>query len=290
MHEALLEPRIEHSDDSAEMKCAAVAGGSCVLYTSRCPGKATPNEDSAIIIPRGERAAVLAVADGVGGMRGGELASRIVLQALRDSVGECGDGEGSLRTAILNGIDAANRAVLALGIGAASTLVVVELEGQSIRPYHIGDSMILNVGQRGKIKLQTISHSPVGFAIESGLLDPAAAMLHSQRHVVSNVIGSPDMRIEIGSAVEMDQRDTLILASDGLSDNLHVKEIIEYVRKGALDEGVNAMTVESRRRMISQRPGRPSKPDDMTVIVYRPVKPAKAKLSRGKSKRAAGAA
>ena len=63
-------------------------------------------------------------------------------------------------------------------------------------------------------------------------------MHHSQRHVVSNVIGSPDMRIEIGSAIEMDLRDTLVLASDGLSDNLHVTEIVEYVRKGPLEQGL----------------------------------------------------
>lgn len=290
MHEALLEPRADDSVESPETKSVAVASGFCVVHTSRCPGKTTPNEDSAIIIPRGEHAAVFAVADGVGGLRGGEVASRMALQALRESIDESPKSVDSLRTAILNGIDAANRAVLELGIGAASTLVVVELEDSSIRPYHVGDSMILNVGQRGKIKLQTISHSPVGFAVESGLLDENEAMHHSQRHVVSNVIGTPNMRIEIGSAIEMDQRDTLILASDGLSDNLHVGEIIEYIRKGPLEEGLNAMTTESRRRMVSTRQGRPSKPDDMTIIAFRPTKPTVQKTApRRKSKRTTAA-
>ena len=121
------------------------------------------------------------------------------------------------------------------------------------------------------------------------MLDETEAMHHSQRHVVSNVVGIPDMRIEIGSPIEMDQRDTLILASDGLSDNLHVSEIVDYIRKGPLEEGLNAMTTESRRRMVSSRQGRPSKPDDMTIIAFRPTKPTTQKTTRRKTKRTSGA-
>ena len=43
------------------------------------------------------------------------------------------------------------------------------------------------------------------------------ALNHQQRHVVSNFVGSDDMRIEVGSFMELAERDTLIIASDGLT-------------------------------------------------------------------------
>lgn len=88
--------------------------------------------------------------------------------------------------------------------------------------------------------------------------------------MISNVIGSSDMRIEMGSAVEMARRDTLILASDGLSDNLHASEIVECVRKGPLSEVTGSLVKLARERMESARDGYPSKPDDLSFAVFRP--------------------
>ena len=47
------------------------------------------------------------------------------------------------------------------------------------------------------MKTQTIPHSPVGYAIEAGVLNEQDAMAHSQRHIVSNLIGSHDVRIDL---------------------------------------------------------------------------------------------
>ena len=82
---------------------------------------------------------------------------------------------------------------------------------------------------RGRVKLQTISHSPVGYAVESGMLDDQEAMHHEERHVVSNIIGTPEMRIEIGPPIDLATYDTLLVATDGLADNLHIEEIIERI-------------------------------------------------------------
>ena len=131
-----------------------------------------------------------------------------------------------LRTAILNGIEAANEAVMALGNGSATTLTVVTIEGLIVRSYQIGDSEALVVGQRGAIKLQTTAHSPTGFAVEAGFLDQREALHHEERHLVSNFLGSPDMRIDVGAGVELQSRDTVMIASDGLMDNVHLDEIM----------------------------------------------------------------
>ncbi len=265
----------------AEAQMAEVAafdflGGTAAVFTTRSPQKETANEDVAALWPTGPNSGILAVADGLGGHAGGERASRLAIETIGRSVlAEVASAQGQappeqLRGAILDGIETANRAVRELATGAATTLALVDIQAGTIRPYHVGDSVILVTGQRGKLKLQTISHSPVGYAVEAGLMEEEDAIHHESRHVISNVIGSDEMRIEIGAPLEMAARDTLLLASDGLLDNLLPTEIVEFIRSGPLDRGVAAMIAEVQARMEGKNGAGPSKPDDLTVIAYRP--------------------
>ncbi len=247
------------------------AGGEICYFTARAPGKESPNEDTLGLIPWGEHGGVLVVCDGLGGQPSGADASRTAAACLADSIAAAPPGNGGLREAILDGIEKANRSVTGLGVGAATTLVLLEIQGTLIRPYHVGDSMILVSGQRGRIKLQTVSHSPVGYAVEAGFLDAQEAMHHAERHLISNMIGTPDMRIEIGTAVELARRDTALLASDGLFDNLHLDEIVERMRCGPINTGANALRLDSLARMTGAASDMPSKPDDLSFILYRPV-------------------
>jgi serine/threonine protein phosphatase PrpC len=246
-----------------------IAGGVAALYSKRSPGKETPNEDAVAVIPTGPDSGVLAVADGLGGAPAGRQASSLALQCLARAVGKAAREEAAIRSGILNGFESANEEVLALALGAATTLTVAEFDGRLVRHYHVGDSFFLLTGQRGKIKMQSIPHSPVGYAVESGLLDATDAMHHEERHMISNVIGSVDMRIEVGSAVELAPRDTLVIASDGLSDNLHMQEIVDCIRKGPLDKIAEDLARRALERMEGKVDDEPSKPDDMTFSVFR---------------------
>jgi serine/threonine protein phosphatase PrpC len=253
-----------------------VARGLAVVASRTAPEKTSPNEDNAAVIPLGENQAVLLVADGLGGHAAGELASRMAIEqmeeALRQRVEESDgplDAE-QLRSAIIAGIDRANHAILELGTGAATTLCVAEIRGDTVRVYHIGDSAIMLVGQRGKMKFQTLAHSPVGYAVEAGLLDEKDAIHHEERHLISNVLGSTEMRIEMGPSRKMSLRDTLLLTSDGLLDNLLTDEIVARCRKGPLPKGVEQLMTEAFKRMERGPNGtKPSKPDDLTVVAFR---------------------
>jgi serine/threonine protein phosphatase PrpC len=255
-----------------EDSCFAIAGGVAALYSKQSPDKETPNEDAVAIIPTGPDSGVFAVADGLGGAPAGQQASSLAIQCLARSVTQAAGKDSAIRSGILNGFESANEEVLALAMGAATTLTVVEFDGRLVRHYHVGDSFFLLTGQRGKIKMQSIPHSPVGYAVESGLLDETDAMHHEDRHVISNVIGSADMRIEVGSAIELARRDTLLVASDGLSDNLHMPEIVECIRKGSLASIAEALSSRARGRMEGTDSDEPSKPDDMTFAVFRLAK------------------
>ena len=129
---------------------------------------------------------------------------------------------------------------------------------------------MLLFGQRGRLKLQTVSHSPVGFALEAGVLDEDEAMQHAERHVVSNVMGSPEMRIEVGAARRLAQHDTAVVASDGLFDNLHTDEVVEMARTGTPAQAARSLVKAARGRMQRERSDRPSKLDDLTLILFRP--------------------
>jgi serine/threonine protein phosphatase PrpC len=246
-----------------------VAGGTAVAYSCREPGKETENEDSVAVIPYGPGAAALVVADGAGGLPAGKRASLTAVTTLAESLQSAMDKTTLLRTAILNGIEAANDAVLGLANGSATTMTVITIEGLIARSYQIGDSEAIIVGQRGLVKLQTTAHSPTGFAVEAGFLDEREALHHEERHLVSNFLGTSDMRIDVGATVKLNPFDTIIVASDGLMDNVHVDEILECIRKGPLAAAVGCTVELATQRMQATHEGQPSKPDDLSIIVFR---------------------
>lgn len=248
---------------------AEVAGGMALAYSRRDPLKDSENEDTVAIIRYGPGAAALVVADGAGGLPAGKRASLTAVTTLAESLHASMNETALLRTAILNGIEAANTGVLGLGNGSATTMTVITIEGTIARSYQVGDSEAIVVGQRGAIKLQTTAHSPTGFAVEAGFLDEREALHHEERHLVSNFIGTSDMRIDVGATIELNPRDTIVVASDGLMDNVHVDEIVECVRKGPLSDAGACAIALAEERMRGAREGQPCKPDDLSLILFR---------------------
>jgi len=243
--------------------------GDVCVRSLRSPDKDTPNEDAAAVIQVGPDSLVLAVADGVGGTPAGREASNAAVQTLSRVLGRSDDQQ--LRPAILDAVEEANQAVLGLARGAATTLVVAQLTAASLRCYHVGDSELLAVGQRGRIKQRVVPHSPTGFAVEAGLLDADEAVQHDQRHVLFNVIGSPQMRVEVGPALQLAVHDTVLLASDGLFDNLFVDEIVDSIRIGPLVDAADRLVERARARMNGDGAAdQPCKPDDLTIVLFRP--------------------
>jgi serine/threonine protein phosphatase PrpC len=261
--------RILTDADMREGELLPFARGEVALYSARSPEKNGKNEDAAALILIDSEQGVLAVADGVGGQAGGESAAEIALRHLESAIAAADLPTRTLRGAILDGVEEGNEAVRALGIGAATTLVVAEIAGDTLRPYHVGDSAVLVVGQRSKIKLQTVSHSPVGYALESGLLEEDEALHHDERHLISNMVGSAAMRIEVGSPIRLAPRDTVLLATDGLLDNLSLQEIVDGIRTGPLARVVQNLARTCGQRMRSPEGGHPSKPDDTTFLLFR---------------------
>lgn len=227
------------------------------------PGRVGPNEDAALVVADGD-AAVLVVADGAGGYGGGELASAAAIDSVSQSLDE--DGKLPLRARILNGVERAHARLVPTG--AATTLVVVEVAEGAMRTYHVGDSGVLVCGGRGRIKRQTIAHSPTGYGVESGLLSEHEALTHGERHVVSNLLGLEPMSIEVGLPLQLAPRDTVVIASDGLFDNVFPDEIAALAHRGPLARACGALA-----RLVAERMDgdpAPGKVDDLTLVLVRP--------------------
>ena len=266
----LVSPLMLLAADSSLTGPVPLAGGKVVACSVRCPGAARVNEDAVAVVPVGPQAGVLLVADGVGGGRAGEVAARIALETVVAALAGVETSESALRGAVLDGIERANEAVLELGLGAGTTLAAVALAGDRARPLHVGDSDILLFGQRGRLHHQSVAHGPTGFAVEAGVLEPEDAVHHDERHLVSNLVGSREMRIEIGPALAPAVRDTLLLASDGVTDNVYVSELVDLLRLGSLPAAAAALAALVRERMAGGGGADlPCKPDDFSFLIYR---------------------
>jgi len=83
------------------------------------------------------------------------------------------------------------------------------------------------------------------------------------------MVGSSASRVEVGSAVKLAPKDTVLLGTDGLFDNLHIGEIVERLRLGSFADLMNALAEACRARMLKPEADHPSKPDDLTVVAFR---------------------
>ena len=95
-------------------------------------------------------------------------------------------------------------------------------------------------------------------------------MIHPTRHVINNLIGMPDMWIDIGRPIQLADRDTVILASDGLWDNLYRDEVVGLVGNRSLMAAANGILRMAADRMKLELGSEFGKPDDLSFILYRP--------------------
>ncbi|NRA43779.1 MAG: protein phosphatase 2C domain-containing protein [Oligoflexales bacterium] len=208
----------------------------------RNPGSKV-TEDSVGLFLFEDGSLVCGVADGIGGHRSGEKASRFAIEALHKHLK---DQSFSLMKRMTLSFEDANQKVLDLGSGAGSTLVVGSLHDSYGRFYHAGDSIGVLLGGRGKVKYETTAHCPYGLGVEAGLINAEAheTVPEDLKYMVTNYIGRPDLRIEVATQQKLHKMDRIFLFSDGLSDNFRLNEmpvsqrpseICSFVAKHALE-------------------------------------------------------
>lgn len=175
------------------------------------------NEDRILDCP--ERG-LWAVADGMGGHRGGDVAAEIVIAALRE-VSAMTDKPS--HRCIESALRRANQRIRAHALSAGgiigSTVVVLHMVGDRARLLWVGDSRGYRI-RADRFEQLTRDHSLVQELMDAGAISSEMAATHPQANVVTRALGV-DAEVEIETRTfQALPSDILLLCSDGLSRSL----------------------------------------------------------------------
>lgn len=120
------------------------------------------------------------------------------------------------------------------GMGSTITLVWISEPGQDgisrLTCGHVGDSRCY-VYSQGVLEQITSDHSVVGALLRSGNITSLEARVHPKKHVLTQALGSPDVKIELISR-DLEPGSLVLLCTDGLSDLVDDSQIANILQKG----------------------------------------------------------
>jgi serine/threonine protein phosphatase PrpC len=189
------------------------------------------------------RLGVAVLADGMGGLRAGEVASATAVDAVMQYLLEHTEQLNPLEigTTLRAALERANRRVYSLAdsrrefYGMGTTLVVGALHDGQFIAAHIGDSRAYRY-REGSLARLTSDHSLVQQLVEQGILSPAEARRAPNRNIVTRAVGIEiDVECDL---IEVDARDgdVFLLCSDGLTDMLDDAAIARVCAAHAEDD------------------------------------------------------
>jgi PPM family protein phosphatase len=215
----------------------------------------TRNEDSFLV-----DAPLYVVADGMGGHRGGDVASKLTVQTLRTARPAWGPPGGEL----LDAVRSANRVVYERSAadrelrGMGTTVTALQVAGDAGRIVHVGDSRAYLL-RDGALQQLTQDHTLVQQMVDEGQLDPDDAERHPARHIMTRALGvDPEVQID-ELTLDLHAGDRLLLCSDGLSGMLMSDDIEDLLAR----DGDPQETAEALVALAVERGGE----DNVTVVV-----------------------
>ncbi len=215
------------------------------------------NEDNLVLA-----SPVFAVADGMGGARAGEVASRIAAETFRDPRDQSRTPEQQLEHVAQE----ANRRIYELALrdqsrrGMGTTLTATLVAGDAVSVGHVGDSRAYRL-RDGELVQLTQDHSLVAELERSGQLTPEAAEHHPQRSIITRALG-PEPEVEVDTHTHPARAgDVYVLCSDGLTGMISDSELATVLRAApSLESAAEALV-----RAANQSGGR----DNITVVLFR---------------------
>lgn len=218
-----------------------------------------------------ERSYLFLVADGLGGHKAGELASALAVETVANFILQQMRHPGEERTSVPSLLTQAfQRADARIfdeihntpeSQGMGTTLTLAYTLGNDLFVAHAGDSRCY-LFRHGGLRQLTEDHTVVTEMVQQGLLRQQEACKHKYRHMLTNVLGGPDrgVRVEIKHE-EMEPGDMLVLCSDGLTDMLDDRVILEILETAPSPEVACGLLIEA----ANQKGG----DDNVTAIVAR---------------------
>ena len=202
-----------------------------------------PEEGQLVASGEGSAGLVVAVADGMGGHAGGEIASRVAIEA---ATGTEGNAVERVKAANLAVVDTAFDRPRLAGMGTTMTLAILTDE-PGVEIGHIGDSRAYLL-RDGRLTQLTKDHSLVAEMVAVGELQPEQAAVHPLRSVITRAIG-----LEHSITVDKVHRklrpgDRLLLCTDGLTSMLADGDIATVLGGGSLPSEAAVSLVSAANR------------------------------------------
>lgn len=213
------------------------------------------NEDSGLVSEK-----LVAVADGMGGHAGGEIASTIAITALVSAgdTGDTGEDEGFL-SEITKKIDGA---ILAKSteqpdlIGMGTTLTALHIAGDTVELLHVGDSRCYAFAG-GKLTQLSHDHTVIQELVDQGRITPEEALNHPQRSLLTHALTGGSEIEPVLQIYPIKVGDQFLLCSDGLTSVLSDFEIAKIIKSHSGEELVENLIAETLAK---------GAPDNVTVI------------------------
>ena len=185
------------------------------------------------------------VADGMGGLLGGEEASAVAVEAIRvwmnsadNVIADAQDMATALEFAHQRVMQCASE-LNYVGKMGTTLMLWVMLPGQNVSMYaHVGDSRCYAL-ENGALTQVSKDHTVTQRLVDSGLLAPARAPYHNKKHVLTQGIGLPGVIVPEANHLPTAQR--ILLCSDGLSDLVPIAKLNELINIEDADDAATAM-------------------------------------------------
>lgn len=183
---------------------------------------------------------LILLADGMGGHNAGEVASELAVSSIRDALQDVLgpdvassnmiDFNDAIREAIVYANDEiirmANERLECAGMG--TTIVVTLFHGDGVIIANVGDSRMYRLRDKALTQLTT-DHSLVQEMLDNGYISEEEAQLSASRNLITRALGIAD-QVEVDVAQDTIQNgDTYLLCSDGLTDLVTDQEILQQL-------------------------------------------------------------
>ncbi|MCR4887458.1 MAG: Stp1/IreP family PP2C-type Ser/Thr phosphatase [Clostridiales bacterium] len=206
-------------------------------------GNVRKSNQDALLVQPGEFG-LYGVADGMGGHKAGDVASRMAVDTLKEALAGARPGEELLRNAIMK----ANADIYEAQLsdpdlnGMGTTLTVIWEDKRRILLGHVGDSRAYRV-RGGKIEQISQDHSMVAELVRDGLITQEEALIHPYRNIITRALGVDEEVTADVFSLNKRRGDKYLICSDGLS---------EYVRENEMQEILCSMPMsEAADKMLS---------------------------------------
>ncbi len=227
------------------------------------------NEDNvAYIVPKdtllqAKRGALFIVADGMGGHAAGEVASEMAVSNISTLYYQ--DNDSDVAASLLHSIKYTNAAIYQRAReqvehnGMGTTCVAAVLLDKRAYIANVGDSRAYLV-RSGSIRQISQDHSWVAEQVRVGAMTEAEARIHEMRNMITRSLGSlPEVEVDI-FIEQVQEEDTLILCSDGLSGMVSDNEILQIIERHTPQECVHHLIEQANAH---------GGVDNITVLVAR---------------------